>query len=166
MIGRPSPSVHPGGGEESGAPLGYKGGMSRLDVFRGALVLGLLLLGPSCRVHRSSAPPELDDASVLGLEATRAWRVESDGKTVGSVVHFRETTPPHRVLFAVRNVHDQDVGRIDAKGRAWRERPHQEPDWVGTGTVVNGIRLILGLPEEPELHELPLEALRTSQSDD
>lgn len=162
MIGRSLPSVHRRGGEEFGARLGYKGGMSRLDHLRALLFPGLIALGSlgsGCRFDQSSAPPELDEAWVLGLEATRAWRVESGGEALGSVVRFRETTPPHRVLFAVRNVHDQDMGRIDAKGRAWRERPHREPEWAGTGTVANGVRLILGLSEEPELHELPLAAL-------
>lgn len=144
--------------------------MSRLANLRGAALLGLLVglvtLGPACRVSRSSAPPELDDAHPLGLEPTRAWRVKSEGEVVGSVIRFRETTPPHRVLFMVRNVHFQDMGRIDAKGRTWRERPHQEPDWVGTGTVAAGIRLILGLPEEPELVEVPLEDLPTTADAD
>lgn len=124
--------------------------------------LALLALS-ACRTERSSAPPELDQAVVLGLSPERAWEVRSGARRVGSVVRFVEATPPHRVLLVVRNEHAQDLGRIDGKGRAWRERPHREPEWLGTGTVAEGVGLILGLERSPDLVEVPLAALSASE---
>ena len=132
---------------------------------RRLLALLPLFLATGCRTERNSAPPELDEAVLLGLHPTGAWQVEAAGQAVGSVVCFEEESPPYRRLFVVRNQHAQDLGRIDARGRAWRDRPHREPDWVGTGTVAEGVRLILGLDRPPLLRAVPLSALGHDPSD-
>jgi hypothetical protein len=133
---------------------------------RHLLALLPLLLAVGCRTERSSAPPELDEAVLLGLHPTGAWEVETEGgHAVGSVVCFEEASPPYRRLFVVRNRHAQDLGRIDARGRAWRDRPHREPDWVGTGTVAEGVGLILGLDRPARLRAVPLSALGRDPSE-
>jgi hypothetical protein len=56
----------------------------------------------------------------------------------------------------VRNVWHQDLGMIDAFGRAYRYVVHhEEPVWVGSGSVRQGVERILGL-ENCELAEFPL----------
>jgi len=132
---------------------------------RALLALLPLLAAGGCRTERNSAPPELDQAVLLGLRPTAAWQVEDSGHALGSLVRFEETAPPYRSLFVVRNEHAQDLGRIDARGRAWRDRPHGEPDWVGTGTVAEGVRLILGLERAPQLRSVPLSALGRDPSE-
>lgn len=123
------------------------------------LVLGLLA---ACRTERSSAPPAPDDAILHGLVPRASWEVLAAGAAAGSIVCFEETVAPHRRLFVVRNTYSQDVGRIDANGRAWRDHPHREPEWVGAGTLAEGARLILGLRAPVILREVPLETLSGS----
>ena len=70
----------------------------------------------------------------------------------------------------MRNPWQQELGTIDAQGRAWRFVPHErEARWVGTGTLAEGARAILAeaAPVEAALRssprwscvEVPLEAL-------
>jgi hypothetical protein len=61
----------------------------------------------------------------------------------------------------VRNVWNQELGRVDADGRAWRYRPHgDQPLWLGTGPVADGVFAILGLDaDRSALVETALEAL-------
>ena len=60
--------------------------------------------------------------------------------------------------YMVRNVWHQDLGLIDAYGRAYRYVPHSsDPAWVGSGSVRQGVERILGLAG-CELSEFPLAA--------
>jgi hypothetical protein len=62
----------------------------------------------------------------------------------------------------VQNVLQQELGRIDGLGRAWRHEPHErEPLWVGTGTVIEGARAILGASPNAVLDETFIRADRT-----
>lgn len=107
----------------------------------------------ACTSNAAEAPVGLDGAVVLPTPAVASWRVEQGLRTVGSVVRFEESIGPGRHLFSVRNVHDQDLGYVDSVGRAWRLRPHAEPELLGSGTVAQGAARILGL-SEVELVEL------------
>ena len=71
-----------------------------------------------------------------------------------------EETDGTRYFFSVRNAHQHELGLVDSFGRAYRYRPHQEePEWLGTGTVEEGVRRILELSEEALLEPVALEDL-------
>jgi hypothetical protein len=110
-------------------------------------IAALLVLATSaCTITAEQAPVGLAQAIVLPTPAVRGWTARDGLHEMGSVVRYQEAIGPRRHLFSVRNVHDQDLGLIDASGRAWRLRPHQEPQLLGTGTVAEGAARILGLP--------------------
>jgi hypothetical protein len=95
----------------------------------------------------------------------RAWRVAGPDRDHGFVVRFREEGDAERAYFSVRNVHLQDLGIVDARGRAYRYRPHQrDPEWVGSGTVLEGARRILDAPAPCRLEEVALGALHPAAS--
>jgi hypothetical protein len=115
----------------------------------------------SCRTTRSTQPSGANEAYFVSLSSPdRAWRVAGPERDHGFVVRFREEDHAERTYFSVRNVHLQDLGIVDARGRAYRYRPHQrDPDWVGSGTVLEGARRILDAPEPCRLEEVALGAL-------
>jgi hypothetical protein len=89
----------------------------------------------------------------------RAWEIVQADRVVGVVVEFTEE--PGRRFYSVRNAWQQELGLVDAVGRAWRYRPHEsEPDWLGSGTVVEGAARVLGLDGEAEVFEVELGSLR------
>ena len=106
----------------------------------------LAALTSACTITAEQAPVGLSQAIVLPTPAVGSWTARDGLHEVGSVVRYQEAIGPQRHLFSVRNVHEQDLGLIDASGRAWRLRPHQEPELLGTGTVAEGAARILGVP--------------------
>ena len=115
-------------------------------------IVALTALG--CVSSKDSSPPGLDSAVVQHSKATRAWNLRSQGVAVGSVIRYESVLGPDRFYFIVRNRHEQDMGLVDALGRAYRNRPFEdEPEWLGSGTVLDGARLILGLGGAVELDE-------------
>ena len=118
MIGRPPGAVHPTDGEESAVSVRYKLPMARRSIALLSLLAGLHVAGCTHEVH--TAPTNLHDAVVLGLSPEAAWKVLEGGRSVGSVVLYREDSSPNREFYAVHNVHEQDMGQIDSNGRAWR----------------------------------------------
>ncbi len=121
--------------------------------------LALAAAGAGCRTTVSSSPPGAENAFVTRGEATQAWEVSAGGAAVGFLVRYEELRTG-RVWFSVRNLHQQEAGIVDADGRAWRHRPHEtEPVWIGTGTVRNGIALILGTESETNLADIALDDL-------
>ncbi|MEZ6016121.1 MAG: hypothetical protein R3F49_13460 [Planctomycetota bacterium] len=82
-----------------------------------------------------------------------SWDVLEHERTIGSVLRF-EATAAHAerapadsdqaFLYIVRNQHGQDIGAVDALGRAWRRRPHAPDEQLGAGTLEAGVRRILG----------------------
>ena len=125
------------------------------------LVLGgaaLIALAAACTTTVDSSPPGTGDAVILQAPATHAWRVVSAAGEVGLVVRFEEAATG-RFLYSVRNEHNQDLGIVDAEGRAYRFRPHAEPEWLSTGTVRDGVCSILGTPDG-QMQELTLDELR------
>lgn len=120
-------------------------------------LLGLL----SCQTQVRQAEVIHSEAELSFLEANRAWEVVQDGRVVGSVVEFEEGQGERR-FFSVRNARHQELGMVDVLGRAYRYRAHaDEPEWLGTGTVIEGTQGILDLEAMPELYEVPLQLLRS-----
>jgi hypothetical protein len=102
----------------------------------------MLLAG--CIVSATQSPPNLDRVVATRMRATRAWSVERSGESIGSLVRFEEPGSRTKVVYVVRNEWGQDLGLIDALGRAWRWRPHAEtPELVGSGTTTDGVARIL-----------------------
>lgn len=91
--------------------------------------------------------------------AERAWLVEEGGAFVGSVVRFGSSEEGGEFFYMVRNRWDQDVGMIDHLGRAWRRVPHAEDAWLGTGTVLEGVRQILAAGPGTEMTEHEVDRL-------
>jgi hypothetical protein len=55
---------------------------------------------------------------------------------------------------------------VDFEGRAWRYRLHEEElEWLGTGTVVEGVRRILGTSALALLESAELGSLSGQPSD-
>jgi hypothetical protein len=119
------------------------------------LLLSIVLLGSGCRTvstrEVSSTPPP----SVRVGTHARTWEVVSGGERLGLVVLFEHARHAQGSLYVVRNAWHQDLGLIDALGRAYRYLPHhEEPAWVGSGTVAAGAQRIFGATAECELLEL------------
>lgn len=126
-----------------------------------ALVLALALVA-ACRTTTTSSPPNLEVAVVMRAEAVFAWEVREGGALVGHVVRFATSETRPKTWYSIRNAHQQELGLVDADGRAWRYRPHQrEPEWLGTGTVAKGARLVLGAGEGAEM--IAIDAARLSE---
>lgn len=115
---------------------------------------------PACTSTQSCAPPNADRAIVMRSSAGAAWEVRDDGVVQGYVVRYDVPGSPERAYFSVRNRHRQEIGLVDGSGRAWRYRAHQrEPDWLGTGTVVQGVQRVLGAGPTSALVDVPLARL-------
>jgi hypothetical protein len=125
--------------------------------------LALLFLLPiaACRTTETSHVPGASNIAVTRAEPVRAWELWEQGRLLGSIVRFEETGEAARAFYSVRNREGQEIGLVDAQGRAWRYRPREsEPDWLGTGTVIEGAARILDGTEDAELIEVDLEQLR------
>ncbi len=127
----------------------------------GPWTLAALLCGcVETRTERISSPEAVPP--VVGINEA-SWRVTAGGELVGFV---RRYSPEHRdpaapeeagygPWYAVQNRWAQELGLIDELGRAWRLRPHRSgPEWVGTGTVAEGVAEVLELDENLELEPL------------
>ncbi len=121
------------------------------------LVLLLVAAASSgCETTERRQPWAAETPVVVQAAPARAWEIRRDAELLGYMVAFGgdggDTT-----LYVVRNAWHQDLGVIDAFGRAYRYLPHhREPAWVGTGTVARGVAGILGLEGECELLETEL----------
>jgi hypothetical protein len=107
------------------------------------LLLLLCASGVGCETatKRSEADTQALEATVS--TATRAWELVAEGRVIGVLVEFQERGGSRR-FFSVRNESQQELGMIDAQGRAWRFIPHAEdPEWLGTGTVLEGACRVL-----------------------
>ncbi|TAJ25325.1 MAG: hypothetical protein EPO68_00170 [Planctomycetota bacterium] len=116
-----------------------------------------LLLQTSCRTTRERAPVDPADAAPVHSSAVRAWRVVEAGAVRGWVISYREDARDPREFFAVQNELRQELGLIDAQGRAWRYRPFQaEPEHLTSSTLADGARAILGASADAKLEEVSL----------
>lgn len=109
-------------------------------------------------VHASPLAP----APAVTAAPDSAWEILGTGdEPLGYVVRFEENAPlgdQARAFFSVRNRYQQELGLVDDLGRSWRFEPHaKEPDWLGSGSVAEGVSRILGTPVH--LSETTLAAL-------
>ncbi|MFT5288628.1 MAG: uncharacterized membrane protein YraQ (UPF0718 family) [Planctomycetota bacterium] len=94
--------------------------------------------------------------SIRRAEPTTAWEVVLDGETFGRVIRFDVEGWPGETRFVVQNPYGQDMGMVDALGRAFRYVPHRPALWVASGTVPEGTAAILKLTGNLELQEVAL----------
>ncbi|MBM3977231.1 MAG: hypothetical protein FJ299_09605 [Planctomycetes bacterium] len=114
----------------------------------------------ACRTTRERVPKDAAAAAPVRSSVQRAWRVVEGDRVCGFVLAFREDGPGERVFYAVQNEFRQELGLIDAQGRAWRYRPFQEqPDHLTSSTLADGARAILGTAAAARLEELSPAAL-------
>lgn len=127
------------------------------------LVLILLAIGATlaaCRTTTSTSPSSAPNAVITRTAAVRAWEVWSANQCVGSVVRYEDPTDATRAFYAVRNTSQQDLGVVDLEGRAWRYQPHaRDAEWLGTGTVAQGVARILHVDGACTLKEVAVESL-------
>ena len=131
---------------------------------RAAVLLAPLAALGACRTTRVEEPAGMQLNQPAQLDPTRAWRVVEEGRTLGVVVQFEMADDPNSSAhhyYSVRNRLEQELGSIDALGRAWRFELHQrDARLVETGTVLQGACAILGLDGSAQLVEEPLDTLR------
>jgi hypothetical protein len=104
----------------------------------------LLLAAGACRTVHIEEPVSISAEMRVGRPG-RCWEITDDeGEPIGQLVRFDVQGSPEDSLYMVRNVWHQDLGLIDAHGRAFRYLPHhKEPAWIGCGTVLEGVGHIL-----------------------
>lgn len=103
------------------------------------LLLCTLLSG--CITTSRSSLFHGDGALIHRSQATDTWDARYKGVSVGIARQYRQESGGSMVM--VQNLWGQDLGLVDSLGRAWRYRPHQEPLWLGSGTVREGVEWIL-----------------------
>jgi hypothetical protein len=122
----------------------------------------------ACRTETAEEPAGSSLNRIEKLTAARAWRVLDGGATVGWVVLYSDPSAPDdpaKHYFSVRNTFQQELGSLDGLGRSWKFTPHQrDAKLLGSGTVLEGARRILGLGPDSALEELSLDALRAASS--
>ena len=125
------------------------------------LPLLLLIAAAACRTTSTSRAPRPDSVPITRTAPTKAWELWDAGRCLGSLVRFEEPSNPRRAFYSVRNREGQELGLVDLDGRAWRYRPHESvPQWVGTGTVLEGARRILDGTAAAELVEVGVGTLK------
>jgi hypothetical protein len=111
----------------------------------------------ACHVVEIREPVANSAEMRVGVPA-RSWEiVDERGEAIGLLVRFDVSGSPEDSLYMVRNVWHQDLGLVDAHGRAFRYLPHhREPAWIGCGTVLEGVERILKR-EDCALAEMPFD---------
>lgn len=131
-----------------------------------ALLLPLLSLALGCQTRIERLPAGSHEIAPAYSQPLRAWELVKDARVVGVIVEF-DGGDHRRRFYSVRNAWHQELGLVDAAGRAWRYRPHErEADWLGTGTVVEGAARVLGVDGEIELFDVRVGALREENDRD
>ncbi len=131
---------------------------------RGSCWVPLVLAVASCHTTQTEISSKAGAHVVTVTRPVRAWKLEQDGRLRGFVVLFADPGQPDDTRsqhFSVRNAWHQELGTIDGLGRAWSFVPHQrEAQWMGTGTILEGARSILGGSAASVLDECDLGDLR------
>ncbi len=129
--------------------------------FLTALLLFLPIGLGACQTQTTRrAFRDVQAGAPLRAEAQEAWEVVAGGRVVGVTVRFATSESPPRRFFSVRNEFQQELGFIDADGRCYRYQAGEaQARWLGSGTVRDGVLLILELGPESELSEVELEQL-------
>lgn len=123
-----------------------------------AAPLAASLLLAACATESVRTPAGGIVAVVEHADAAKHLQFELDGRVLGELVYFQSPEIASVAYWSVRNRHGQELGLVDRLGRAWRRRPHAEPEWLATGTVEEGARMILGVPAESMLVEVVLDS--------
>lgn len=119
--------------------------------------LFFLLLAPACQSTTTSSPPNLHAAVVTHSTPVEAWQMVDDGRVAGFVVRYESNEGKGGAYFSVCNEHAQALGIVATDGRAFRYRAHaSEPEWLGTGTVLQGARGILDTSADAALEAIDL----------
>ena len=122
----------------------------------------------ACVVTRERQPAPIPVGSPVVGRAEAAWRVLAGDEVVGFAMRYHpmdsERLAPqeagHGPWYAVQNRWNQELGMIDELGRAWRYRPHRNgPQWLGSGTIEEGVQKVLELNGALVLEEIPLDEL-------
>ena len=133
--------------------------MKTSTLFR-TLALIACLVPAACTTESQSQSTSPKLPLVTRALPTRGWEVRDDGRLAGSVLLYTEPARASVGYYSVRNTQGQVLGMVDFDGRAWRYRLHEEqPEWLGTGTVLEGVRRILGTSALAALVEAELAAL-------
>lgn len=101
---------------------------------------------------RSIPVPRPFPGSPIEGKTLSRHRVELDGQAVGFLVEaaFRGALAERR--FLVQNAFGQQIGFVDAQGRAFRYRASDgEPEHCATGTMEENLKSILRLTRLPRL---------------
>jgi hypothetical protein len=115
---------------------------------------------PACRSESHSQLAGPKSAIITRALASRCWDVRDDGRLAGSVLLYTDPAQASTGYYSVRNTQGQVLGMVDFQGRSWRYRLHEEqPEWLGTGTVLEGVRRILGTSALCELEPAELAVL-------
>ncbi len=70
-----------------------------------------------------------DSVEALVSVPRQAWRVERGSELVGLVIRFDPAHGDHDRFHSVRNPWNQELGMVDADGRAWRFRTASAGSW-------------------------------------
>jgi len=105
-----------------------------------------LALAAGCRTTRMARPLTLQTPpEAIRLEAQRAWGVLEDGRRLGTVIEFRPITRVRDPIFSVLDPAGLEMGLVDALGRVWQGPAEGgERLWLGSGTLLEGARRLLG----------------------
>lgn len=133
--------------------MGRRRSNDRHRVRAGALVLAGIAIGcVETTTHHPVGANE--DHTLHRVPLVAAWDVIDGGRVVGSVLRFERQAPDggaSELIHVVRNEHGQDLGFVDAVGRAWRKRPHAPDEALGAGTLASGAQRILGASAKARL---------------
>ncbi len=135
---------------------------SPLSLLAAILLAGMISLPGAglggCRVTETRESVHVEQPPIRRASAALLWNVIIEGSPVGEVVFYESALRAADSFYMVRNVWQQELGLIDSLGRAYRFTPHtEEPSWVGTGTVTQGVARILGVDENLVLVEKDLD---------
>ena len=126
--------------------------------------IAVLALVAACHTQHEKEPAGTSTAKIERSFPLRAWKVTEASQVIGSVVLFSDPDRPNdpsTQFYSVRNPFQQELGSLDGFGRAYRFIPHQrEATLLGTGTVLEGARKILGAGPGCALVEISLDTLR------
>jgi len=113
----------------------------------GFAVAAVILAG--CR----GSPPPFEPLAPRPVRELRCLEVRAGGERAGWLRFLAVQGPAGgRPFWRVENRFGQWVGWIDRNGRVFRNRPHRErPEQVGSGSLAEGARILLGLEARPDL---------------
>lgn len=110
-----------------------------------SLTLALILVLQGCITTEEATPYFGGGGVIHQSQLDQEWEVRAGGRTIGRALRMRE--PSGKTHLIVQNRYGQDRGFVDEEGRATLWRPHEEPEWIHSGSRREGICRILGVDE-------------------